>query len=151
MTPRKQCGFLLLPITRSGNFSPTALAATRTVTRSFECFPPLQTSPLNASVFSGVIFQKRAVSSALKMFSSLNSRRINLSCSSSQFAAPSLSADWLSPVNFLAATPCRFFHRSIQCRSMPWSARLVPAVLSKFLSPFRVGRFRRWAFRGSPF
>ena len=61
----KHLGFLYLPMTSSGTFSPIILAHTITVIRSLLSLPPLHVSPLRFIVLSGRHFQNSPVSSAL--------------------------------------------------------------------------------------
>lgn len=64
----KARGFLDFPMTNAGSFSvPSMLQASRTVSRSLECFPPVQVSVLKACVLSGNILQNIPVSSQLKI------------------------------------------------------------------------------------
>ena len=81
-------GTLTPSITSSGNFSPSALATTKTVTRSLERLPPLHKSPRKDKILSGVIFQNCPVSSALKISLFWNSSLKRFSCVDSQLSAP---------------------------------------------------------------
>jgi len=112
----KHLGFADLPITRIGIFSvPDILAQTITVNVSLLRLPPLQSRPLNSSVFSGKSLKNKPVSSALKILSAVNSVRRFLS-SSVQLARAALfvSTDLASPQIFFNVMLWRSLKRSSQ-------------------------------------